>query len=52
MARIDHGYLAKGRQALDELKNQWGGPAFAQYQTRNDVKKLVRPLLQSTTATH
>jgi hypothetical protein len=40
------------RQALDELKMQWGDAAFAQYQTRNDVKKLVRPLLQPVTATH
>jgi tetratricopeptide (TPR) repeat protein len=52
MARIDRGYVAKARQALDELKNQWGEAAFAQYQTRNDVKKLVRPLLQPTNATH
>jgi tetratricopeptide (TPR) repeat protein len=52
MARIDHGYLAKGRKALDELRTLWGDAAFAQYQTRNDVKKLARPVLQPVTATH
>jgi hypothetical protein len=52
MALIDRGYFAKARQALDELKNQWGEAAFAQYQARNDAKKLIRPLLQLTNAIH
>ena len=43
--RIDRRHVATARQALDELKTQWGDAAFAQYQTRNDVKKLVRPVL-------
>jgi tetratricopeptide (TPR) repeat protein len=44
LARIDRRHVATARQALDELKTQWGDAAFAQYQTRNDVKKLVRPV--------
>ena len=52
LARIDRRRVVTARQALDELKMQWGDAAFAQYQTRNDVKKLVRPLLQPVTATH
>jgi tetratricopeptide (TPR) repeat protein len=52
MARIDRRHVLTARLALDELKTQWGDAAFAQYKTRNDVKILVWPLLQPTTATH
>jgi tetratricopeptide (TPR) repeat protein len=52
MARIDRRYIAAARLALADLKTQWGDAAFAQYQTRDDVKKLARPVLQSVSATH
>jgi tetratricopeptide (TPR) repeat protein len=52
LARIDRKRVVTARQALDDLKTQWGDAAFAQYQTRNDVRKLLRPLSSPTNAIH
>src|ERR1019366_9367634 len=52
MVRINRRHVEAARLALDDLKTQWGDAAFAQYQTRNDVKKLVRPLSSPTNAIH
>jgi tetratricopeptide (TPR) repeat protein len=52
MARIDRRHFLTARLALGDLKTQWGDDAFAQYQTRNDVQKLSRPILQPFAATH
>ena len=52
LAQIDRRKVEAARQALDDLKTQWGDAAFAQYQTRNDVKKLAWPLLQPVPAIH
>jgi eukaryotic-like serine/threonine-protein kinase len=52
MAELDTRRFEAARAALDELRSQWGDAAFATYQTRNDVRRLIRPLLQAIPANH
>jgi len=49
-ARVDPQAVAPARQALDEVRHQWGDIAFQRYRSRPDIQKLSRPLLQATSA--
>jgi tetratricopeptide (TPR) repeat protein/tRNA A-37 threonylcarbamoyl transferase component Bud32 len=52
MAELDTRRVEAVRAALEELKSQWGDSAFVTYQTRIDVRKLIRPLLSAIPANH
>jgi tetratricopeptide (TPR) repeat protein len=52
LAKVDPHYLGIAREALAELKRQWGDGAYGEYINRPDVRQLSWHVLQLNTANH